>query len=889
MSLSPDSTTQKVVPAQLGFLAIYNPSLGTTDETIQNQIVYYSSSEARYRGGQKAPSKPSDEALREENNEQLRQIGLAQGMVEFGRSFSDGRAVDMIETEKSRIVLHELEAGWWILAVSESALSSIRSTDCFQSINLTILPITSKSSAGKSRVDDQQEAADYSSREVKPAILLLGDLLRAHSTFLLHHASSMSALFVRTRRSKFVGILGRYWDTFLSTWNVLMHGNPANNLYVGIKVAACGELGVGVGEEERGSGEREVLEGFVGRVDGLVDVIVSRFGDVESTDPDPGARSGKREVPRPRPTSPWLGSGDEPGAEDGVIFLGTGAVSRKSLRDISHWIEDLYRWGPYAYGVTDNPTSTRRPKKPKHTDHTNRKTLSSDTGKKSNKAHGLAIRDTVSQNETSIENPMTTLPPTSMRDGHSPNSPKSKRRRPSFQRGPSSYTSTDDESSKANKFVSYLKLGYGTHWSLGGGSLKNEAFDARSASRIPEAVTRSHEHPLPGTDLDEPSKSAIPRNDSFGHYIIGLMGDIENEDGEASEAELQQPKDHANVEENNSRLVLRTLTVELEREEDARAETEISIDLGQNEPRPSSSKLTGSEHTGTSNASFESQDRNKTKKLRVVVYTNRPFIFAFLFELRTDALALTSLYRSLHYQIGPLHKPLLNSTMYRAAKPDFAATDGSTTPIYDLVWDPRLLTINSTIPNIPDPLQLHSLSAIALPWSRIEALNTHMQIINTYIASSTDRSELERTCKTSRGWWVVWTRIPDSDPSMASLASGQVKIPGLIAEDSVESSTSNQGVRAGTGASRGTSTFMSTTSAAHPFLEAVSNGYEPVPKDKEIFLVRRASDYQLTSRVASGSAAVSEASWTSSGPGKLAQGIGVDTKRYIEALLNLTR
>ncbi|KAE9378044.1 hypothetical protein N431DRAFT_435209 [Stipitochalara longipes BDJ] len=874
MSLSPDQT-QKVVPAQLGFLAIYNPSLGTTDDTLQNQIVYYSSSEARYRGGQRASQKPSDETLREENNEQLRQIGLAQGMVEFGRSFSDGRAVDTVETEKSRIVLHELEAGWWILA----------------SINLTILPITSKASPGKGRADDHQETTEYSSREVKPAILLLGDLLQAHSTFLLHHASSMSALFVRSRRSKFVGILGRYWDTFLSTWNVLMHGNPANSLYGGIKVAACGELGVGVGEEERGSGEREVLEGFVGRIEGLVDVIVSRFGDVESGN-DPGTEGSKKEGSRTRPTSPWLGSGNEPGAEDGVIFLGTGAVSRKSLRDISHWVEDLYRWGPYAYGVMDNPTSTRRPKKPKHKEHADRKGLSPDTRNKSKQVYGLAIRDTAAENENPTEGPMATIPPTPMRDSHSPNSPKSKRRRPSFHRGPSSFTSTDSESSKANKFVSYLKLGYGTHWTLGGASLKNEGVDASAAAPMPQGMITSHETPLPGTGLNGTRKASIPRNDSSGHYIIGLMGDIENEDGEASEAEPQPPKNYTNIDENNARLVLRTLTVELEREEDARAETEISIDLGQNEQRPSSSKRTGSEHTGTSNASFESQDRNKTKKLRVVVYANRPFIFVFLFELRTDALALTSLYRSLHYQIGPLHKPLLNSTTYRASKPDVAVTDGSTTPIYDLVWDPRLLTINSTIPNIPDPLQLQLQSVGPLPWSRIEALNTHMQIINTYIASSTDRGELERTCKTSRGWWVVWTRIPDPEPSTASLASGQVKIPGLIAEDSAETSTSNQGARVGTGASRGTSTFMSSTSAAHPFLEAVSNGYEFVSKDKEIFLIRRASDYQASKpagRVASGSAAVSEASWTSSGPGKLAQGIGVDTKRYIEALLNLNR
>lgn len=111
----------RVIPAQLGFLAIYNPSLGTTDDTVANQIVYYSSpqSQSPERSRRRHASRSeSDDAAREESNLQMRQIGLAQGMVEFGRSFSDGKSVDTIETEKSRIILHELEAGWWILAVS---------------------------------------------------------------------------------------------------------------------------------------------------------------------------------------------------------------------------------------------------------------------------------------------------------------------------------------------------------------------------------------------------------------------------------------------------------------------------------------------------------------------------------------------------------------------------------------------------------------------------------------------------------------------------------------------------------------------------------------------------------------------------------------------------
>ena len=673
---------------------------------------------------------------------------------------------------------------------------------------------------------------------------------------------------------------------FLSTWNVLMHGSPANGLYGGIKVAACGELGVGVGEEERGSGEREVLEGFVGRIEGLVDVIVSRFGDIEPEN-GLGSEGNKKEPHRSRPTSPWLGSGNEPGAEDGIIFLGTGAVSRKSLRDISHWVEDLYRWGLYAYGVKDNPTSTRRLKKPRQK-QTSTKELSPDARMKTRQVYGLPVRDKGTQTQSlPLDGPMTTLIPIPMKDGSLPNSPKLKRRRPSFHRGPSSYTSTDSESGKANKFVSYLKLGYGTHWSLGGTFSKSE----ETASSTAGSQASSGNSP-PQTGLDgAPETSPLPYNDGLGHYMIGLMGDIENEDGEPSEAEAHSPDNLAQAGQYNTRLVLRTLTVELEREEDARAEADISIDLGQNEQGPSSSKHAGSEHTGTSNASFESQDRNKTKKLRVVVYANRPFIFVFLFELRTESLALSSLYRSLHYQIGPLHKPLLSSTTYRASKPEVSPTDGSTTPIYDLVWDPKLLTINSTIPNIPDPLQLQSQTIEDFPWTRIEALNTHMQIINTYIASSTDKSELERTCKTSRGWWVVWTRIPSPEPPTASLASGQVKIPGLIAEDVDETQTSPRGLGVGTGTSRGTSTFMSTTSAAHPFLEAMSNGYDVVSKDKEIFLIRRASDYvasKPSGRFAGGSSvAASDASW--SGPGKLAQGIGVDTKRYIEALLNLNR
>ena len=112
--------SQHIVPAHLGFLAIYNPSLGTSDETVEDQIAYYCSYDSK--GDQLVKQDDRDaksiqDAVREQKNEQLRQVGLAQGMVEFGRTFSNGKAVDTVETAKSRIIAHELEPGWWILAV----------------------------------------------------------------------------------------------------------------------------------------------------------------------------------------------------------------------------------------------------------------------------------------------------------------------------------------------------------------------------------------------------------------------------------------------------------------------------------------------------------------------------------------------------------------------------------------------------------------------------------------------------------------------------------------------------------------------------------------------------------------------------------------------------
>lgn len=130
-----------VIPASLSFFAIYNPSLSSSDEDVQEQIVYFYSREKRAR---KPPLKDGGAAqggaATDDINERLRQVGLAQGMVQFARylscvnnrldvvlrfeirDFSRNEPIESIDTEKSRIVLHNLEGNWWLLAVSQYSL-----------------------------------------------------------------------------------------------------------------------------------------------------------------------------------------------------------------------------------------------------------------------------------------------------------------------------------------------------------------------------------------------------------------------------------------------------------------------------------------------------------------------------------------------------------------------------------------------------------------------------------------------------------------------------------------------------------------------------------------------------------------------------------------------
>ena len=147
-------------------------------------------------------------------------------------------------------------------------------------------------------------------------------------------------------------------------------------------------------------------------------------------------------------------------------------------------------------------------------------------------------------------------------------------------------------------------------------------------------------------------------------------------------------------------------------------------------------------------------------------------------------------------------------------------------PIYDLVYDPLNLSIHSTIPSIPEAGEMTLDQNGNSQWSRLDALNVHSHIVATFNATRQHASEHERTAKTSRGWWVVWIRLP----------SGQSQ------------------------------------------------------KHREAFIVRRATDYADPNARKTSFGFVTDVGlgWGSSA-GKLAEGIGIDTRRYVEGLLNRSR
>ncbi|KAL8886158.1 MAG: hypothetical protein Q9215_006090 [Flavoplaca cf. flavocitrina] len=673
--MSNSAEKPKVFPAALALLAIYNPSLSQNDDTVGEQIVYYYT-KSNAHGSHHRKSHTRNVVDQEQKNEELRQIGLAQGMVQFAR-----QSVDLTR----------------IITMSEPETSDSPSRD------------TSKTDI------------EYSAREVSPTALLLEQLMQAHQVFLLHHAQTLTELLARLQRPKFCAVLERFWDDFVGKWDVLLHGHPITDILGGLKLAAGGELGIGVGEEEWGSGEREVLEGFIRRTDGLMDLIVSRFGESAVVlGPDEITVPGKIRQPPLRPIDWHLGQDPQP--SDGVIFSGIGVIARPSVKQVSRWVESLFTYGEGAYGVRENPVAVNR-RRPNRSSPPSRGQSSLQYA-----ATKATMRRSTDSGNFGIPAPIVGKHKMS-RDQQQQTSSSLTVRDEGEQMQPASTATKGENGFKTDTLMKYMTLGiYGSGLS---------------------ASLMGYSGQPPNRKLTEVGRSGKSLTTSSGYFLVGLHGDLDEETGSDDNAQDFDSATGRGIVEGkqkaqSSRIAVRTLVVEEARKESM-------------------------EPVGKESRDFKAADTSSYCRLRVVVYVNRPFIFTFLFEPQTDGLAMPSFYRSLHHQLGPLQRPLLKSTspsrvserVLAASAPKSTVSTRNAQPIFDLVYDPYNVTVHTTIPNIPEPGSTPQSTATGqTSWTRVEALSVHSQMLNTYSSTRGHESEVERTCKNNRGWWVVWMRLP---------------------------------------------------------------------------------------------------------------------------------
>lgn len=816
------------------------------------------------------------------------------------RNFSESN-VNNIETEKSRIVLHELEKNWWILA----------------SVDLTRLP----SSRRPSQDSGVGQDVEFSAREVSPAPLLVTQLVQAHALFLLHHATSLSDFVGRIGRDTFCGFLDRYWTAFCKNWDVLLHGNPASNIYNATKLSGGGELGIGVGEEEWGSGEREVLEGFIDRTEGLCDLIVGRYGLPPASD---------RPTATVRNTNQWLGTGNDPAAADGLVFSGKGLLSKRSLCTVSQWMEAIFKLGEAAYGVGENPTARlrqrrNRPKTDRASSSESAKEQEIHPKAGSVKKKNKSLRKQAMENNAApsgIPAPLVGQAERSLDQATAKVDSSVKvengKLKPSPLRNGSISESKNATVSTTDNMLKYLTLGYGSAWTLNPKGLKSAKLpdDKENRDTVPQAGDPGLQEVDPTPHVSEDEEPFVQKlEQSMGKFLIGLSGDLEQAEMDSDD---NVESDISSSASSDNRLFHRILNIELAHPRQQRPNTTIRANSKESavSANSNSSKKGGSEAPKTSAAaSIDGPQPNiSNAKVQVAVYVHQPFIFVFMFELHTPTLTMPAFYKGIHSQLGPLQKPLLKSTDPTRTAARIAEAIGEKSassssgenvqpdnPIYDLVFDPTKLTVRTSIPNVPVPGSLAaegltqksnsflsisgSWYTLGIPigtasdenpsnlvkssWSRTEALNAHTQILNTFLATRSER-EFEHTVKTARGWWVIWMKVLFLNKRKTS---------------KVEPS-------------------MTDSASTHASINSGSTTTQPF-QPKEAFLVRKAADFRPNLSLQTRTISTGPGKWllreqkrdvsgasamgTAASAKGVSDGVGVDAQKWVEGLLTLTR
>lgn len=500
----PSSLVPTVTPASLSSLAIYNPSLGSTDSTLHNQLIFYTS-----RRGNAAIS----------TNDKLRQIGLAQGIAEFARGFSSTDNCTSVETQRSRVVTLELEDGWWIHAAIDLT--------CLH--NPTVQPPTQ----------------EWSSREVAPTQLLVAQIKRAYSQYRFLYGRFQMG-WEKLERAAFCKRVEKFWLRWAWVrWEVVLHGSPVIDMLAEKTVNMAGGR---LGKEEIGRQEKEFMEGWIRKesAHGLVDMVVSRFGEreVEAAPEDasptrtksgspfwfwnPHRRSDSSSTKDPNKNTEDLPPVLMP--SDGCVFKGIGAVE---VNDVASYLSELYEKAEETYVVTGNGVRRkRRRKRPRDNSR-----LGVSSGESSPRRSTSTIRHAredgpkptnsgLGRNEPESPEvqPSSPISPDAALEAATPSSPPDAPP-PADDPPPLQPAACDDSSlrfrnlSAANgKILNLLTFGWSSRVQSGSTSAPSEAGDGGDTDSVFGDAS------APATSTTESEKKRR------GAFLIGFQGDLELED-----------------------------------------------------------------------------------------------------------------------------------------------------------------------------------------------------------------------------------------------------------------------------------------------------------------------------------------------------------------------
>ncbi|KAK9480725.1 hypothetical protein V1514DRAFT_302174 [Lipomyces japonicus] len=231
--------TTTITPPSLSYFCIFNPTFCHSDDTLNDQIFFYT-------------SRADNVSL----DEQLRKVGLIQGIISFASDFSNQKPVEIIDTKKTRTVIVEIEPNWWIIAcINFTRVQSQGQANATTITNQDLQSNSSKkdNSTGafaslrrKKKIIETK--TEYSRREVPGYGVIHSHLVRGYNQWKLLHGNFPASLAAKQQSSprtnheqdehdtdnnvdmsEFKFDLAKFWSWWLHKWELYIFSTATWN------------------------------------------------------------------------------------------------------------------------------------------------------------------------------------------------------------------------------------------------------------------------------------------------------------------------------------------------------------------------------------------------------------------------------------------------------------------------------------------------------------------------------------------------------------------------------------------------------------------------------------------------------------------------------------